>query len=201
MASKKKNHAIVGVFETKAGAEQAIADLKADGFKDSQIGLVYRDVEGKTVRKGAADDTNAPEGAAIGAAIGGAGGALVGAGILAGAIVPVVGPIFALGTLSTVLLNAAGGAAIAGIAGALIGWGISDEDARYYENAVSEGQYLVTIESSDRDAEARAILHRFSGFDRYGWLAVQADRQNRISAGAESSGGTVKRTRRARQTV
>ena len=36
---KKKHNAAVGVFETKARAEQAVADLKAAGFTDSEIGM------------------------------------------------------------------------------------------------------------------------------------------------------------------
>ena len=46
-------------------------------------------------------------------------------------VILVIGPIMALGTLGTILTNAAGGAAIAGLTGALIGWGIPEEDAKY----------------------------------------------------------------------
>jgi len=181
---KIKHNTALGVFESKERAEQAVADLKAAGFTDSEIGMVYRNAEGKTVKTGSADNTYAEEGATAGLIAGAAGGALVGAGILAGAIVPVVGPILALGTLSTVLLNAAGGAAIAGLAGALIGWGIPEEDAKYYENEVKAGRYLVTIDAGDRVDEARAILHRRSGFDRHTWAAVRADRSNTLEAGS-----------------
>jgi len=182
MPTRKKHHAIAGVFETKARAEQAIADLRAAGFEDSKIGMVYRNAEGKTIKTGAADDTYADEGAAIGAVAGAAGGAAIGAGILAG-VIPVIGPVLALGTLGTILANAAGGAAIAGIAGALVGWGIPEEDASFYENEVQSGRYLVTVEANGREAEARAILHRTGGFDRAGWTAVRADRANIMSEG------------------
>jgi len=179
---KKKHNAAVGVFETKARAEQAVADLKAAGFTDSEIGMVYRDAEGKTVKSGAADETYAEEGAVTGAVAGAAGGALIGAGILAG-VIPVIGPVLALGTLGTVLANAAGGAAIAGLAGALIGWGIPEDDAEYYEGEVQAGRFLLTVDT-DRVDEARAILHRFSGFDRHTWAAVRADRANTVAEGA-----------------
>lgn len=174
---KKKNQAIVGVFETKARADKAVADLKAAGFDDDDIGMIHRNSEGKTVKTGAADDTYAEEGAVAGAVAGAAGGALVGAGIMAG-IIPVIGPVLALGTLGTILANAAGGAAIVGLTGALIGWGIPEEDAEYYENEVKSGRFLVTVENSDRDAEARSILRGQGGFDRTGWEAVRADRAN-----------------------
>ncbi len=182
MPNRKKTNAVVGVFETKARAEQAVEDLKSAGFDDEKIGMVYRDAEGNTVKTGAADDTYAEEGAVAGAVAGAAGGALVGAGIIAG-VVPVVGPVLALGTLGTVLLNAAGGAAIAGVTGALIGWGIPEEDAEYYENEVKSGRYLVTVEANGKALEAREALHRRGGFDRAGWNAVRADRANTLAEG------------------
>jgi len=179
---KKKHHAIVGVFETKARAEKAISDLKAAGFDDDNIGMIHRNSEGKTVKSGAADDTYAEEGAVAGAVAGAAGGALVGAGIMAG-VIPVIGPVLALGTLGTILVNAAGGAAIVGLTGALIGWGIPEEDAEYYENEVKSGRYLITVEPGDREAEARSILRGQGGFDRSGWEAVRADRANTMAEG------------------
>jgi hypothetical protein len=77
----------------------------------------------------------------------------------------VIGPVLALGTLGTILVNAAGGAAIAGIAGALIGWGIPEEDATFYENEVKAGRYLVTVECGYGD-DARDIVRRHGGYDR-----------------------------------
>jgi uncharacterized protein (TIGR02271 family) len=182
MPTRKKHNAVVGVFETKARAEQAIEDLKAAGFDEDKIGMVYRGADGKTVKTGAADDTYAEEGAVAGAVAGAAGGALVGAGIIAG-VIPVIGPVLALGTLGTVLVNAAGGAAIVGLTGALIGWGIPEEDAEFYENEVKSGRYLVTVEANGRAVEAREALHRRGGYDRSGWTAVRADRANTLAEG------------------
>ena len=182
MPNRKKHNATVAVFETHARADQAVADLRAAGFDDSKIGMVYQDAEGKTVKTGAADDTYAEEGAVAGAVAGAAGGALVGAGIIAG-VIPVIGPVLALGTLGTVLVNAAGGAALIGITGALVGWGIPEEDAEFYEQEVQNGRYLVTVEANGRALEARVILHRRSGFDRLGWTAVRADRANTLTEG------------------
>jgi len=182
MPTRKKHNAVVGVFETKARAEQAIADLKAAGFDDDKIGMVYRGADGEMVKTGAADETYAEEGAVAGAVAGAAGGALVGAGIIAG-VIPVIGPVLAIGTLGTVLLNAAGGAVIAGLAGALIGWGIPEEDAEFYEAEVKSGRYLVTVEANGRAIEAREALHRRGGYDRAGWTAVRADRANIMAEG------------------
>jgi uncharacterized protein (TIGR02271 family) len=180
---KKKHNTAVGVFETKARADQTVAELKAAGFADSDIGMVHRDAEGHTVKTGAANETHAGEGAAIGAATGAGVAGLVSLGVSFG-VIPVIGPILAVGPLAAALISAAGGAAAAGIGGALIGWGIPEEDAAFYENEVKAGRYLVTVETGDRADEARAILHRFSGFDRNTWAAVRADRANTLETGS-----------------
>jgi uncharacterized protein (TIGR02271 family) len=173
---RKKKDVVVGVFETRHGAEQAIADLRKAGFDKDHISMVARGADGKTVRTDGDEETYADEGAVAGAVAGAGVGALVGIGVLSG-VIPVIGPVLAVGALGTVLLNAATGAAIAGIAGALIGWGIPEDEAEYYESEVKAGRFLVTVEADGRADEARRILHRFGGFDRTGWTAVRADRE------------------------
>ena len=155
-----------GVFKTREAADRAIAELKKAGYRDDQIGFISKNSDGKTVRTDGSGkkSTNAGEGAAIGAAAGAAVGAGVGAGILMG-VIPVIGPVLAIGTLGTVLLNAAGGAAIAGLAGALVGWGIPEEDAKYYEGEVMAGRYLVTVECGYGD-DARDLLTNHGGYNR-----------------------------------
>jgi hypothetical protein len=166
MASKTTCTTRAGLFSTREAADRAIAELKAAGYKNDQIGLVYKNAGGSTTKLDGAGvpDTKAPEGAAIGAAAGAAGGAAVGAGILAG-VIPVIGPVLAVGTLGTILLNAAGGAAIAGIAGALIGWGVPEEDAKYYESEVGAGKFLVTVDCGAGN-DARDLLRRHGSYDR-----------------------------------
>ncbi len=179
---KKKHNAVVGVFESQARADQAVADLKAAGFSDSDIGVVHRDAEGKTVKTGAAGETNAEEEAAIGAAAG-AGALALGALAVSFGVIPVIGPVLAMGPLAAALISAGAGAAAGGIAGALIGWGIPEEDAAYYEGEVKAGRYLVTVEAGDRTAEAQLALHRHGGFDRTAWAAVRADCANTLAEG------------------
>jgi len=184
MSTRKKKHsAVIGVFESKARAEQAIAELKSADFADGDIGMIYRDAEGKTVKSGAADETYAQEGAAAGA-VAGAGALALGSLAVSFAIIPVIGPILALGPIAAALISAAGGAVAGGLVGALVGWGIPEEDASYYENEVKAGRFLVTVETGDRQGEAQAILHRNSGFDRSAWSAVRADRANIVNEGS-----------------
>ncbi|MBY0456301.1 MAG: hypothetical protein K2V38_03080, partial [Gemmataceae bacterium] len=182
MATRKKHTATVGVFETKARAEQAIADLKAAGFDEDKIGMVYRNAEGETVKTGASEDTYAEEGAVAGAAVG-AGAMALGSLAVSLGVIPVIGPVLAVGPLAAALISGAAGAAAGGITGALIGWGIPEEDAEYYQAEVQNGRFLVTVEANGRAAEARDILHRQSGFDRSGWSAVRADRAATRAAG------------------
>ena len=166
MTMNKVCSTTVGVFTTRDAADRAVADLRKAGYSDDHIGLVAKDAAtGKTVRTDGAGETNAAEGAAIGAVAGAATGAAVGAGILMG-VIPIIGPVLAIGTLGTILVNAVGGAAIATLAGALVGWGIPEEDAQYYEDEVKAGRYLVTVDRGSRSDDTREIFTRHGGYDR-----------------------------------
>lgn len=153
----------VGVFHSREAAERAVADLRAAGYRDDQIGVVGRDERGRMTRTDGAGD-HAAEGAAVGAAA--AGGAMaLGSLAVSFGVIPVIGPVLAVGPLAAALISAAGGAAAGGVAGALIGWGIPEEDARYYEGEVQAGRYVVTVECGQGD-DARDVIHRHGGYDR-----------------------------------
>ena len=166
MATATVKATTIGVFATHEAADRAVADLKKAGYTDDQIGLVGKNAKGKTVKVDGGGHNHAGEGLAIGAAAGAASGAAIGVGILAG-VLPVIGPVLALGTIGTVLFNAIGGAAAAGLAGALIGWGIPEEDAKYYENEVKAGRFLVTVDGGDREDDTRRVFTRHGGYDRH----------------------------------
>lgn len=161
---KDARNLVAGVFYTRSEAEQAINDLRSAGFADDNIGMIARDSSGRIVNE-RGGETMAGEGAAAGAVVGAGAGALVGLGVLTGTI-PVIGPVLAIGTLGTILLNAAGGAAILGLVGALIGLGIPEDDARYYESEIQGGRFLVTVDAGNRQTEAWSILHRAGGYNR-----------------------------------
>jgi len=163
MASTATSKTTVGVFATRAAAEKAVADLRAAGYRDDQIGLVAKNAEGKTVRTDGTGDTNAAEGAVAGAVAAGGAMALGSLAVTFG-VIPVIGPILAVGPLAAALISGAAGAAAGGIAGALIGWGIPEEDAKYYEGEVNAGRYVVTVESGDRDAWG--VFSKHGGYNR-----------------------------------
>ncbi|QDV35304.1 hypothetical protein [Tautonia plasticadhaerens] len=164
MASERRS-TVVGVFADLRHADQAVADLKAAGFRDDQVGLAVRhDWEGSDAAT-AIEGSYVEEGAAAGLVAGLGLGALAGLGVLAG-VIPVVGPAIAGGTLGVILSNAAAGSAAAGLAGALIGWGIPEEEARYYHDEFEAGRPIVVVTADGRPDEATAILVRHGAYDR-----------------------------------
>jgi len=169
MPRAKNPHTVLGVFQTRAAAEDAILELQRAGFPDNTIGMVARNEKGEVVTE-KAGETMAEEGLAAGAVVGAGAGVLVGLGVLAGTI-PVIGPVMAVGTLGTLLLNAAAGAAVVGLVGALIGLGIPEEDAKFYEDEVRGGRFLVTVDAGSRESEAWAIIRRSGGYNRTNPLA------------------------------
>jgi len=159
----KKCSTVVGVFEDRRDADQAVADLKRAGFRDDQIGVAMRQSEGlaEGVETG---DTYAEEGGVSGVLAGLGLGALAGLGVLSG-VIPVIGPAIAAGTLGVILSNAAAGAAVAGLAGALIGYGIPEEEAKYYHGEFEAGRTIVTVQADGRYDEACTIMRRYRAYD------------------------------------
>ena len=166
MAVTPQRSTIVGVFEDRRQADQAVAELKQAGFGDEQIGLAMRHQDGtgasSTTGQG---DTEMGEGAVAGMLTGLGLGALAGLGVLSG-VIPVIGPAIAGGTLGIILSNAAAGAAVAGVAGALIGYGIPEDEAHYYGEEFEAGRAVVTVRADGRADEAMTILRRHGGYDR-----------------------------------
>ena len=157
---------IVGVFESHAKAQQAVAELRHAGFRDDQIGVIARNASAArdTDDDDLAGDNYAGEGAATGIAAGAGLGALWGMGIVAG-VMPVLGPAIAGGALAAILTSAAAGAAAAGLAGALVGMGIPKEEAEFYQREFHSGRVLVTVAANGRGEEAMRIMQRSGGYD------------------------------------
>ena len=155
---------VVGVFEDRQHANQAITELHQAGFDKNQIGVVMRHADGEADAASTDHETDAGSGALVGALTGLGLGALAGLGVLAG-VIPVVGPAIAAGTLGVVLSNAAAGAGIAGLVGALVGVGIPEEEAKYYHGEFEAGRTIVTVTADGRSSEATTILRRNGAYD------------------------------------
>jgi len=159
---------VVGVFEDRRKANDAVQALRQAGFRDDQIGVAGKFAEGADAAAGTDTETGSKweEGAVTGVLTGAGLGALVGLGIMAG-VIPVLGPVIAGGTLAMLAANAAGGAAIAGLVGALVGAGIPEEEARYYESEFHSGRTIVTVNAEGRADEATTILRSYGAYDMH----------------------------------
>src|SRR5262249_51849462 len=140
---------VVGVFEDRRHADQAVAQLPKAGFRNDQIGVAMRQTEISTGSAATAEsgETHAGEGATAGVLTGLGLGALAGLGVLSG-VIPVIGPAIAAGTLGIILSNAAVGAGVGGPVRALVGGGIPQHQGPYYQGAFGSGR-------ANRDLPAR----------------------------------------------
>src|ERR1700722_6007538 len=148
--------AVFGIAKTENQAISIADQLKAAGFSENDISVLFPD---KTGTRDFAHEqhTKAPEGAATGAGsgalLGGALGWMVGIGALA---IPGLGPFIAAGPIMAALAGAAGGAAAGGLTGALIGMGIPEYEAKRYEGKVKGGNILLSVHTEDGTERDRA---------------------------------------------
>ncbi len=150
---------VVGIFPTRALAEQAIEELHRAGFHDNQIGFIARNGEILSTGTG----TESVVGATTGAVGGGVLGGLLGA--AAALLIPGLGPAVAGGILSAALGGATLGAVAGSFIGALTNMGITEEEARYYQLELRRGGVLVVVKDAERYTEALDILHRCGAYD------------------------------------
>jgi hypothetical protein len=162
-----KNTAVYGIYSTQTGVEVAVDTLKAEGFRNTDISVLFPENAG-TKDFAHTKATKAPEGAATGAGtgavVGGALGWLVGIGSLA---IPGVGPFIAAGPIMTALAGAGVGGAVGGLAGGLVGMGIPEYEAKRYEGRIKKGGILLSVhsDSSDWTKKAKRILERTGAED------------------------------------
>ena len=162
-----KNTAAFGIYKTRSAVENAVDELKASGFRNTDISVLFPANAG-TKDFAHKKDTKAPEGATAGAtggaALGGALGWLAGIGALA---IPGLGPFIAAGPIMAALAGAGVGGAVGGVAGALVGMGIPEYEAKRFEGRVTDGGILLSVHCDDSDWTKRAkdILTRTGAED------------------------------------
>jgi len=148
---------VIARFQDEHKAEQAIDDLKREGFSDQDVSLVAKDKRTGKVEKSAGGDAKHGhdslwDGTAIGAGVGAGAGILASAGLL---VIPGIGPILALGPLAATLgMGAAGG-----LAGAFIDWGVPSNEGKQLQQDVERGEAIVLVDSPQSD-HAVSILKR-----------------------------------------
>jgi hypothetical protein len=159
--------AVIGLVDNYQQAEATLASLRAAGFRDEDISVLFPDKQG-TRDFAHEQHTKAPEGAAAGAgaggAVGGTIGLLAGIGVLA---IPGLGPFIAAGPLLAALSGAAAGATVGGITGALVGLGIPEIEAKQYEGKIKGGNVLMSVHCEDGEwkKRAREVLERHGARD------------------------------------
>ena len=112
-------------------------------------------------------------GATTGAATGGLLGLIGGLGVIA---LPGVGAVAELGiVLANTLLGGGIGAAGGGLVGALIGWGVPEDRAKFYDEMLAQGKYVVLMEGTQAEISgAEAILknRRIQDWGVYGTMGT-----------------------------
>jgi hypothetical protein len=164
----------VGIFASYQAAEDALNELREDGFTMSQVSIIAQNIKrmeqssriGETQVQDMTNKNRGEEGATTGAttggALGGLMGLLVGLGTLA---IPGVGPVMLAGAtataIATTIAGGAIGAAAGSLVGGLIGLGIPEEQAQVYHDRVLQGNYLVIVDGTDTDImRAEAVFKR-----------------------------------------
>lgn len=168
MATLERN--VLGLFDTRDHAEQAIRGLQDQGFARDAIGVAVQSTQQAAEMGGTttAAGESAGAGAVTGTAVGGLLGLLAGLGTIT---LPGIGAIATAGTLATVLgstaLGAGLGAAAGGLIGALVGLGIPEEDAQVYAEGLKRGGVLVSVQTTDEQQADRAVqvLRQYNAVD------------------------------------
>jgi len=146
-----KKIGVYGIYPNRLAVEKAVDQLKAAGFRNSDISILFPQ-GGGTKEFAVAKDTKAPEGASTGAGtgavIGGTLGWLMGIGTLA---IPGLGPFIAAGPIMAALAGAGAGGVVGGITGALIGMGIPEYEANRYEGRIKKGGILLSVHADDNE--------------------------------------------------
>lgn len=162
-----KNTAAFGIYSTQTSVEEAVDALKAAGFRNTDISVLFPENVGS---KDFAHEkhTKAPEGAAAGAGsgaiIGGTLGWLAGIGALA---IPGLGPFIAAGPIMALLAGVGVGGAVGGMTGALVGLGVPEYEAKRYEGRIKKGGLLLSVhcDNSEWTKRAKEILEHTGAED------------------------------------
>lgn len=162
-----KNTAVFGIFRDRHGVEEAVDALRAAGFRNADISVLFPDNPG-TKDFAHEKNTKAPEGATTGGVVGGVTGGvlgwLVGVGTLA---IPGLGPFIAAGPIVAALAGAGALGTVGGIIGALAGMGVPEYEAKRYEGRIREGGMLLSVhcDNSDWVKRAKDILRQAGAED------------------------------------
>lgn len=175
-----KNTAVFGIYPTTELLEQGTQALKAAGFRNTDISVLFSENQGTkdfAHEKGTKAPEGASAGAGTGAVVGGALGWLLGIGALT---IPGVGPFIAAGPIMVALAGVGVGGAVGGLTGALVGMGIPEYEAKRYEGRVLKGGMLLSVHSDNSEwtTRAKTILEQTGAQDISSTGETKGDFQN-----------------------
>lgn len=147
---------VSALFKKRSAADKAFDQLEDAGFSRDQISLVMSEDTRNNYIKEIRDTSDVDEGVSTGVGIGGLAGAIAGMLLAAGTItIPGLNLVVA-GALVPTLAGLGAGAVTGGIVGGLIGAGIPEHEAIMYAEEIENGNFLVTIQTSTKEEEAKA---------------------------------------------
>jgi hypothetical protein len=169
MTTPTIRHAIYDDYDS---ASRAIAGLRDNGIADDRISVIGRDDNYLAENDVSGETIEATKDIVGKAALGSGIGALLGVAALA---IPGVGPFVAAGAIAeaaaggAALTGAAAGAATGGLVGALEDHGIDADDARFYNEHLTDGRTLVTYDATGAthpDIVSGDLLYKTGGYSR-----------------------------------
>jgi hypothetical protein len=172
-----KNTSIFGIFSNRLQIDEAMATLREDGFRPTDIAVLYPETS-SLKEFGHEKGSKAPEGAAAGisagALAGGALGWLAGIGALT---IPELSPLAAAGPIVGAMAGAGALGTVAGVAGALIGMVTPEYEAKRYQGRLKNAGLLLSVhcDNSDWVKRAKTILSNAGGLDIAGAHEAKAD--------------------------
>lgn len=156
---------ILAVFTDRTHAEEAVNTLQTHGISSENISVITKEnkvEETSSVARDVADGTVG--GAVTGGAIGGLAGLLAGAGVipaLAGLLIggPIAVALGATGVAAVAISGVVTGSLAGGFIGALTSLGLSEDDAKYIDETVTNGGVVVAVPSNvEMDDKVRDVL-------------------------------------------
>jgi hypothetical protein len=155
---------VVGVFQSRPGAERACAELAPLGIAAHRVNVLTPQMTERELSQIPTIQAEQPGmGKALGAVVGGAVGLAGGMGIaevaLSSLVAPGIGPVLGFGLLSGALL-AAMGAVTGGAIEDYMAQGLPGDELLVYEDALRRGRSVVVVtpESNVQERIARGVL-------------------------------------------
>jgi len=152
---------VVGLFDSRGAAENAISRLLADGIDRDSISIAMKDArEATSLSEATGTNDLSSEGATAGVVSGAGVGALVGIALIgSNFLLPGVGTFVIGGPIAAALTGAGIGAASGGLIGGLIGAGIPEDEAEHYSAGIEKGGIFVSANIPEgKVPEARRIF-------------------------------------------